>query len=186
MIARLARRRSKEDKGGWIRFRVSGISERTDAVDRAGILATRGSPSPQPARQLVRASLLDLRMCIVSKRLRRQQRPVPLRQGRAIDHRHEFADGEAHIDGIGDPGASPGGCTGSATGWTGRTSRSTWRNMSSGTIAGTITCPPSYSTASTGLKSRRGGCARRSLITETGRIRGVPDLGGGQAGSRWR
>ena len=37
-----------------IRFQMNDISERTNAADRAGILATRGSPSPQPARQLIR------------------------------------------------------------------------------------------------------------------------------------
>jgi hypothetical protein len=33
----------------------NNIAERTDAVDRAGILTTRGSPSPPTARQLIRA-----------------------------------------------------------------------------------------------------------------------------------
>ena len=53
--ARLASRKSKENKAVGIRFQKKKIDERSDAVDQAGIFATRGSPSPQPAPQLIRA-----------------------------------------------------------------------------------------------------------------------------------
>ena len=48
-ISRLARRKSKENKGVGIRFQMNYIAERTDAVDQAGILAPRGSPPRRSA-----------------------------------------------------------------------------------------------------------------------------------------
>ena len=47
--------KDEENKGVGIRFQINNIPEGTDAVDRAGILVARGSPSPQPARQQIRA-----------------------------------------------------------------------------------------------------------------------------------
>ena len=43
-------------QGEWgLPVTSNNIAEPTDAGDQAGILATWGSPSPQPARQLIRA-----------------------------------------------------------------------------------------------------------------------------------
>ncbi len=51
-----------------------------------------------------------------------------------IDHSETYADGPATSTAWRGSGATPRACTGPATGWTGRTSPSTWPSTNSGTI----------------------------------------------------